>query len=60
MKQVTATGRTVKLAVESALAQLQTTEDQTEISIIDEGKRGIFGIFGSRPAVGKPFPRAAY
>ena len=51
MKQVTATGRTVKLAVESALAQLQTTEDQTEISIIDEGKKGIFGIFGSRPAV---------
>ena len=30
-------------AVESALAQLQTTEDRTEISIIDEGKKGIFG-----------------
>ena len=40
MKQVTATGQTVKHAVESALAQLQTTEDQTEISIIDEGKKG--------------------
>ena len=53
MKQVTATGQTVKQAVESALAQLQTTEDQTEISIIDEGKKGIFGIFGSRPAVVK-------
>ena len=53
MKQVTATGQTVKQAVESALAQLQTTEDHTEISIVDEGKRGIFGIFGSRPAVVK-------
>ena len=53
MKQVTATGQTVKEAVESALAQLQTTEDRTEISIIDEGKKGIFGIFGSRPAVVK-------
>jgi spoIIIJ-associated protein len=53
VKQVTATGQTVKQAVESALAQLQTTEDQTEISIIDEGKKGIFGIFGSRPAVVK-------
>ncbi|MCQ6276649.1 protein jag [Bacillus sp. V3B] len=51
MKQITATGQTVKEAVESALAQLQTTEDRTNISIIDEGKRGIFGIFGSRPAV---------
>ena len=53
MKQVTATGQTVEEAVESALAQLQTTEDRTEISIIDEGKKGIFGIFGSRPAVVK-------
>lgn len=53
MKQVTATGQTVKEAVESALAQLQTTEDRTDISIIDEGKKGIFGIFGSRPAVVK-------
>lgn len=53
MKQVTATGQTVKEAVESALSQLKTTEDRTEISIIDEGKKGIFGIFGSRPAVVK-------
>ena len=43
MKQVTATGQTVKEAVESALAQLQTTKDQTEISIIDEGKKGFLG-----------------
>jgi spoIIIJ-associated protein len=53
VKQITATGQTVKEAVESALAQLQTTEDRTDISIINEGKRGIFGIFGSRPAVVK-------
>ena len=53
MKQVTATGQNVKEAVESALAQLQTTEDRTDISIIDEGKKGFFGIFGSRPAVVK-------
>lgn len=53
MKQVTATGQTVAEAVESALAQLNTTKDRTEISVIDEGKKGIFGIFGSRPAVVK-------
>jgi spoIIIJ-associated protein len=53
VKQVTATGQTVKEAVESALAQLKTTKDRTEISIIDEGKKGIFGIFGSRPAIVK-------
>lgn len=53
MKQVTATGQTVEEAVKSALAQLNTTKDRTEVSIIDEGKKGIFGIFGSRPAVVK-------
>ncbi|MDQ0974272.1 spoIIIJ-associated protein [Neobacillus niacini] len=53
MKQVTATGQTVEEAVESALAQLNTTKDRTDVAIIDEGKKGIFGIFGSRPAVVK-------
>lgn len=53
MKQVTATGQTVVEAVESALAQLNTTQDRTEVSIIDEGKKGLFGIFGSRPAIVK-------
>jgi spoIIIJ-associated protein len=53
VKQVTATGQTVEEAVESALAQLKTTKDRADVSIIDEGKRGFFGIFGSRPAVVK-------
>lgn len=53
MKQVTATGQTVEEAVESALAQLKTTKDRADVAIIDEGKKGIFGIFGSRPAVVK-------
>ncbi|MEX3711873.1 RNA-binding cell elongation regulator Jag/EloR [Cytobacillus horneckiae] len=51
MKEITATGQTVREAVDSALAQLKTTEERTEITIVDEGKRGILGIFGSRPAV---------
>jgi spoIIIJ-associated protein len=53
VKQVTATGQTVEEAVESALAQLKTTKDRTDIAIIDEGKKGFLGIFGSRPAVVK-------
>lgn len=53
MKQVTATGQTVEAAVESALAQLNTSKELTEITIIDEGKRGLFGLFGTRPAVVK-------
>jgi spoIIIJ-associated protein len=53
VKQVTATGQTVEEAVAQALAQLNTTKDRTEVSIIDEGKKGFFGIFGSRPAIVK-------
>lgn len=53
MKQVTATGQTVEEAVAQALAQLNSTKEQTDIAVIDEGKKGIFGIFGSRPAIVK-------
>jgi spoIIIJ-associated protein len=53
VKQVTATGQTVEEAVNSALAQLQVSKDRTEIDIIDQGKKGFFGIFGARPAVVK-------
>lgn len=51
MKQITANGQTVEEAVESALAQLKTTRDRVEVTIIDEGKKGFLGIFGSRPAI---------
>ncbi|WP_313803095.1 RNA-binding cell elongation regulator Jag/EloR [Cytobacillus sp.] len=53
MKQVTATGTTVEEAVKSAIAQLQTTKERVEITIVDEGKKGVFGIFGARPAIVK-------
>ncbi|WP_102273354.1 RNA-binding cell elongation regulator Jag/EloR [Cytobacillus massiliigabonensis] len=53
MKQVTATGTTVEEAVKSALAQLQTIKERVEITIVDEGKKGVFGIFGARPAIVK-------
>ena len=53
MKEITATGQTVDLAVESALSELNTTREKIEVNIIDEGKKGLLGIFGSRPAVVK-------
>ncbi|MBM7541360.1 RNA-binding cell elongation regulator Jag/EloR [Amphibacillus cookii] len=53
MKQVTASGQTVKDAVQSAIQQLNTTEDQVNIEIIDEGKKGMFGIFGAKRAIVK-------
>jgi len=51
VREITATGQNVEEAVESALAQLKTTRDRTDISIVDEGKKGLLGLFGARPAV---------
>jgi spoIIIJ-associated protein len=51
VKQVTATGQTVDEAINSALSQLQTTREYVDITIIDQGKKGLFGVFGARPAV---------
>ncbi|MFS0784094.1 RNA-binding cell elongation regulator Jag/EloR [Bacillus sp. 1P06AnD] len=50
MREVTATGHSVDEAVEIALAQLNATRDRVEINILDEGKKGLFGLFGSRKA----------
>lgn len=53
MKQVTASGQTVKDAVQSALAQLNTSEDHVDIEVIEEGKKGMLGLFGSKRAIVK-------
>lgn len=53
MKQVTSTGSTVEEAISEALKELKVKKEQVDISIIDEGKRGLFGIFGARPAIVK-------
>jgi len=51
VREVTTSGQTVDEAVQSALEQLNTTRDQVEITIIDEGKKGFLGIFGSKLSV---------
>ncbi|TXC89407.1 protein jag [Metabacillus litoralis] len=53
MKEVTANGHTVEEAVEAALKTLQATKDEIEITILEEGKKGILGIFGKKPAIVK-------
>jgi spoIIIJ-associated protein len=53
VRQVTATGQTVDEAVQSALVKLDATKDRVHVDIIDEGKKGIFGVFGSKPAIVK-------
>jgi len=50
MKEVTAIGQTVEEAVTSALKQLGAKKEQVEVEILDEGKKGLFRLFGQRPA----------
>ncbi|HLS08924.1 RNA-binding cell elongation regulator Jag/EloR [Lentibacillus sp.] len=50
MKEITASGQTVEDAVQSALEQLDTTRDHVNVEVIDEGKKGLLGVFGSKRA----------
>jgi len=43
-------GNTIADAVADALRILETTEDQVTIKVIDPGSKGVFGIFGQKPA----------
>ncbi|MGJ6404947.1 RNA-binding cell elongation regulator Jag/EloR [Listeria monocytogenes] len=47
MRDITAQGSNVEEAIQNALATLETTRDKVEVEVLDEGKKGIFGI-GSR------------
>ncbi len=43
-------GKTVDEAVSEALLQLGARRDEVTVEVLDEGKGGLLGIFGSRPA----------
>lgn len=51
MKETTSTGKNVEDAVNQALRELETEKENVEIEILDEGKKGIFGLLGAKPAV---------
>ncbi|GEN44666.1 RNA-binding cell elongation regulator Jag/EloR [Alkalibacillus haloalkaliphilus] len=50
MREITASGQTVEEAKENALNQLDLTEDQVNVEVIDEGKKGLLGVFGAKRA----------
>ncbi|EAD6956666.1 protein jag [Listeria monocytogenes] len=52
MRDITAQGSNIEEAIQNALATLETTRDKVEVEVLDEGKKGIFGI-GSRLAMVK-------
>ncbi|GER67302.1 Jag protein [Weizmannia acidilactici] len=51
MNEVTTTGQSVEDAVNQALLTLGAEKENVEVEIIDEGKKGVFGLFGAKPAV---------
>jgi spoIIIJ-associated protein len=50
VKKVQVTGKTVEEAVEAALEQLQTSKENVEVKILEDSKKGFFGL-GGKPAV---------
>ncbi|AMA71457.1 MULTISPECIES: RNA-binding cell elongation regulator Jag/EloR [Aneurinibacillus] len=50
MKKVTATGKTVEDAIQSALRELQTTRDMVTYRVLEEPSKGFFGLIGARDA----------
>lgn len=44
LREVIATGKTVDLAVEAGAAELGKTPEQVQYEVLDEGKKGLFGI----------------
>lgn len=50
MNKVIVSAKTVEEAVEEALGRLDATRDQVRISVLEEPRRGWFGLFGARPA----------
>ena len=50
MAFVEKTGKSVEEAVAEALKALNITADQAEVEVLEEGKKGFFGLFGGKDA----------
>ena len=50
MEYVEKTAKTVEEAITEALIELGTTSDNVDIEVVDNGTKGILGIFNSKPA----------
>ena len=50
MKEFEVTGRTIEEAVSQGLEQLGVSISDVTVDVLEEGSKGLFGLFGSRPA----------
>ncbi len=49
-RSVVATGKDVTEATKKALSELRLSEDQADVKVIDQGRRGFLGLFAAAPA----------
>ena len=49
MKQYEASAKTVEEAIEIGLQELGVSIGDVDVQVIEEGSKGLFGLFGSRP-----------
>ena len=54
MKNYEATGKTYEEALENGLSALSATISDVDITVLEEGSKGLFGLFGSRPYKVRP------
>ena len=50
MKSIEIIGKTIDEALNNALEQLKVSKDKVDVEILDEGSKGLFNFFGSKPA----------
>ena len=50
MRQYEATAKTVEEAIEQGLQELGVSIGDVDVRVVEEGSKGLFGFFGSRPA----------
>ena len=50
MRQYEASAKTVEEAVELGLQELGVSIGDVDVQVVEEGSKGLFGLFGSRPA----------
>ncbi len=51
MKELRIEGKTVTEAVEKAMKELQLNREQIEVEVIEEGKKGVFGLGGKNAVI---------
>lgn len=51
MEQLKKSGKTVEEAISLALAEMGATKDEVTVTVLEEGSKGFFGMFGGKEAV---------